>query len=104
MTGIQVISADDRPTREEQIQQLCGLVDETGTIKLRVLPQLYDEQKQQYSGLRDAQWTLSIPKASCHDDTVESILVALGACLRAIGQHGAAGVMAIVGSMDQPQP
>lgn len=88
MTGIQVVSADDRPTREEQIQQLCALVDVNGVIKLRVLPQLYDEQKQQYSGLRDAQWTLSIPKATLTPDTVEDLITALGTCLRAIGEMG----------------
>lgn len=102
MTGIQVVSADERPTREEQIAQLCGQVDVTGAIKLRVLPQLYDEGKQQYSGLRDAQWTLTIPKATLTPDTVENILVCLGTCLKAIGEHGAEGVRAVLEDIGTP--
>jgi hypothetical protein len=88
MTGIQVVSAGDRPSRQEQIAQLCGLVEDDGVIKLRILPQLYDASNFQYAGLRDAQWTLTIPKATLQPDTVEAILAALGACLRAMGDMG----------------
>lgn len=89
MTGISVVSADDRPTREEQIQQICGHVDVHGNVKVRFLAQLYDESKQQYAGLRDAQWTVTIPKGTLRPDTVENILLALGACLNAVGRLGA---------------
>lgn len=102
MTGIQVTSPEDRPTREEQIAQLCALVDATGVIKLRVLPQLYDEAKQQYAGLRDAQWMLTIPKATLRADTVESVLAALGACLKAIGDHGPTVVETMVSDLGVP--
>lgn len=88
MTGIQVTSADDRPTREEQIAQLCGQVKTGEAVKLRLLAQLYDDSKQQYAGLRDAQWTLAIPQASPQPETVEGILEALGACLKAISDMG----------------
>ena len=94
MTGIQVTSPDDRPSREEQIAQLCGQVEYSSNVKLRVLPQLYDEDKQQYAGLRDAQWTLSIPKATLRPDSVENILRALGAALKAIGELGSEDVIA----------
>lgn len=102
MTGIQVVSADERPTREEQIALLCSLVDASGAIRLRVLPQLYDEQKQQYSGLRDAQWTLTIPKATLTPDTVEEILGAIGWCLKRIGERGPAAVVRVMESFEDP--
>lgn len=93
MTGIQVVSADDRPSREEQIEQLCALVDQSGAVKVRVLVQLYDEGKQQYAGLRDAQWTLTIAKPSLRPGMVEGMVGALGWALKRIGEHGHEAVM-----------
>lgn len=96
MTGISVVSADDRPTRDEQIQQICGHVDVNGNVKVRFLAQLYDESKQQYAGLRDAQWTVTIPKGALRPDTVENILLALGSCLNAVGRLGAEETKALL--------
>lgn len=102
MTGISVVSADDRPTREEQIQQLCGHVDVHGNVKVRFLAQLYDESKQQYAGLRDAQWTVTIPKAALTPDMVEGILTAMTWTLRRIGEQGSDAVVRVLESFEDP--
>lgn len=90
MSGISVTAAEDRPTRAEQIQTLCSLIPPTGSIRLRIPAQLWDEERQQYPALRDAAWTISIHKDALTPETIEEMLTALGAAIRCIGEQGAA--------------
>jgi len=88
MTGIQVTSPEDRPTREEQIQTLSALVADDGVLKLRFPIQMYDEEGKQYPTLREAQWTINIPKASLTPTLIEEIVQAVGVCIKVIGERG----------------
>jgi hypothetical protein len=86
---ISVTSAADRLTREEQITQLSRLVAADGAVKVRFPVQVYDEDRQQYTTLREAQWTLSINKADLTPRTIPQILEAFDLVMRRIGSHGA---------------
>ena len=88
MTGISVTSADDKPTREDQILALAALVAVDGVVRLRVPVQMYDEESRQYTTLRDVQWAIGIPKAQMTIEGVEDMLKALGVCIKAIGERG----------------
>jgi len=83
MTGIQVTSPEDKPTREQQIARITGAIPAEGQVRLRILVQILDEEKQ-YIPLRDASWMITIPKTTLRPDTVESLLGDLGTEIRAL--------------------
>lgn len=86
MAGISVTSPEDRPSREQQIQRLAGLVPQEGNVKLRISVQMLEEESKQYTPLRESSWLIVIPKASLKPDTIEQFLDQLGVGIRALAQ------------------
>lgn len=86
MTGISVTSPEDRPTREQQLERLTGLIPSDGRAKLRVVVQMLEDDTKQYTPLRDASWLIEIPKAALDQQpgTIEQVLDQLNLDIRAI--------------------
>jgi hypothetical protein len=87
--AVSVTSAADRPTRNQQIAQLVRLVPDQGTVKVRFPVQIYDEKSKQYTTLREAQWTLGIPKELIDSRTVPQLLEVFDLVMKRMGSHGA---------------
>jgi hypothetical protein len=70
------------------MQKLAGLVPQEGAVRMRFPVQIYDEDRQQYTTLRETMWTLAIAKADLTPTTLQEILDTVDLVMRTLGTRG----------------